>query len=133
MWASLVKIKCREVCEKDVLPEERRRRRRKKKRRRRKKKRVRNKILRLRRQDKNKIRQRAVILYLGLKGKTPKQVYQDMEAILGEDAPSYSMVKKWPGKFKLGRNSLEDNPCKSRKAAQCPILSVFSHFQGLGG
>ena len=41
---------------------------------------------------KDKIRHRAVILYLGLKGKTPKQVYQDMEATLGEDAPSYSMV-----------------------------------------
>ena len=33
-----------------------------------------------------------------------------MEATLGEDAPSYSMVKKWAGKFKLGRKSLEDNP-----------------------
>ena len=51
---------------------------------------------------------RAIILYLGLKGKTPKQVYRDMEATLGEDSPSYSMVKKWVGKFKLGRKSQED-------------------------
>ena len=38
------------------------------------------------------------------------QVCQDMEATLGEDAPSYNMGKKWAGKFKLDRNSLEDNP-----------------------
>ena len=47
----------------------------------------------------DKIRHRAVISYLGLRDKTPKQVYQDMEATLGEDALSYSMVKKWAGKF----------------------------------
>ena len=57
-----------------------------------------------------KIRHRAVICYLGLKGKTTKQVYQDMKATLGEDALSYSMVKKWAGKFKRGRESLQDNP-----------------------
>ena len=56
-----------------------------------------------------KVRHRAVIPYLGLEGKTPKQVYQDMEATLGEDALSYSMVKKWVGKFKRGRESLKDN------------------------
>ena len=45
----------------------------------------------------DKISHRADIYYLGLKGLTPKQVHQDMEATLGEDAPSYSMVKKWAG------------------------------------
>ena len=63
---------------------------------------------------KYKIRHRAVILYLDLKSKTPKQVYQDMEATFKEDAPSYSMVKKWAGKFKLGRKSLEYNPRPGR-------------------
>ena len=74
---------------------------------------------------------RAVILYLGLKGKTPKQVYQDMEATLGVDVPSYSMVKKWAGKLKLGRKSLEDNPRPGRphNAQFCQ----FFHFQGVEG
>ena len=39
--------------------------------------------------DKNP-RHRAVILYLGLMGLTPKQVHQDMETTLGEDTPSYT-------------------------------------------
>ena len=47
----------------------------------------------------DKIMYRAVIRYLGLKGKTPKQAYQDMKATLGE---------KWAGKFKRGKESLED-------------------------
>ena len=71
-----------------------------------------------------KIRHRAVIRYLGFKGKTPKQVYQDMEATLKEDAPLYSTVKKWAG-------SLEDNPHPGRphNARFCQ----FFHFQGLKG
>ena len=51
----------------------------------------------------DKIRHRLVIPYLGLKGKTPKQVYQDMEPTLGEDTLLNRIVKKWPGKFKHGR------------------------------
>ena len=79
----------------------------------------------------DKIRHRAVIPYLGLKGKTPKQVYQDMEATLGEDALSYSMVKKWAGKFERGRKRLEDNPRPWRlhNAGFCQLF----HFQGLDG
>ena len=70
---------------------------------------------------------RAVILYLGLKGKTPKQVYQDMEATLGEDALSYSMVKKWAGNLKLGRKSLEDNP--NQEDRTMPNFVSFSIFK----
>ena len=44
---------------------------------------------------------RAVIRYLGLKGLTPKEIlHEDMVVTLGEDAPSYSMVKKWDAVLK---------------------------------
>ena len=79
----------------------------------------------------DKIRHHAVIPYLGFKGKTLKQVYQDMEATLGEDALSYSSkeVKKWAGKFKIGRESLEDSPrpLRPHNARFCQLF----HFQGL--
>ena len=75
----------------------------------------------------DKIRHRAVIPYLGLKGKTPKQVYQDMGATLGEDALSYSMVKKWAGKLKHGRVSLEDNP--GHEDSTMPDFVSFSIFK----
>ena len=79
----------------------------------------------------DKIRHRGVIPYLGLKGKTPKQVYLDMKATLGEDALSYSMVKKWVGKFKPGRESLEDNPrpLRQHNARFCQLF----HCQGVDG
>ena len=51
----------------------------------------------------DKIRHRAVIRYLGLKGLTPKHVHQDMEATFGEYTSSYRMVQKWAGEFKRGR------------------------------
>ena len=49
-----------------------------------------------------------------LKGLTPKQVHQGMEATLGKDTPLYSMVKKWAGEFKHSRESLEDDPRPGR-------------------
>ena len=55
------------------------------------------------------ISHRVVICYLGLKGLTPKEIHADMVIILGENTPSYSMVKKWDAEFKCGRDSLKDD------------------------
>ena len=38
---------------------------------------------------------RAVIPYLSLTGLTPKEIHEDMVVTLGENALSYSTVKKW--------------------------------------
>ena len=51
---------------------------------------------------------RAVIKYLYLKGLTGKAAYEDLVATLGENAPSFTMVKKWFAEFKRGRTSTED-------------------------
>ena len=48
--------------------------------------------------------------YLGLSGLTPKEIHEDMVVKLGENAPSYSMVKKWVAEFKR----LEDDPYPRR-------------------
>ncbi|XP_041354235.1 protein GVQW3-like [Gigantopelta aegis] len=56
----------------------------------------------------------AVIRYLGLNGLTPKEIHEDMVVTLGEDAPSYSMVKKWAAEFKHGRKSLKDDSRSGR-------------------
>ena len=50
------------------------------------------------------INHHVVICYLGL----------DMMVKLGENVPSYSIMKKWAAKFKHVRESLEHNPCPRR-------------------
>ena len=51
-----------------------------------------------------------VIRYLGLKGLTHKEIHEDMVVKLGENAPLYSMMKKWAAEFKRDRECLEDDP-----------------------
>ncbi|GBP51073.1 Histone-lysine N-methyltransferase SETMAR [Eumeta japonica] len=53
---------------------------------------------------------RAVIKYFVKKGKTPKEIFEDMVSVLQESAPSYTMVKKWARLFQQGRESCEDDP-----------------------
>ena len=56
----------------------------------------------------SKIEYRAVIRYLYLKGKTGKEIHDELADVYGSSAPSYAQVKFWVGKFKRGRTSLED-------------------------
>ena len=64
----------------------------------------------------DKIGHRAVIQYLHIKGLTPKEIHEDMVATLRDNAPSYSIVRKWTPDFKWGRDSLEDDPCQGKTA-----------------
>jgi len=43
----------------------------------------------------DKVEKRAVMKYLFIKGMSCKDIYDDMLATLGDDAPSYSVVKNW--------------------------------------
>ena len=45
------------------------------------------------------IGKRAVIRYLVIKGMSSKDIHKDMLDTLGEDAPSYTMVKKWTREY----------------------------------
>jgi hypothetical protein len=58
-----------------------------------------------------KTEQPLFIQYLFKKRLTPNEVHKDMLTTLGESAPSYTTVKKWVAEFKLGRESIEDDPC----------------------
>ncbi|GBP76226.1 Pre-mRNA cleavage complex 2 protein Pcf11 [Eumeta japonica] len=55
------------------------------------------------------IEHRAVIKYFVKKGKTPKEIFEDMVSVLQESAPSYTIVKKWARLFQQGRESFGDN------------------------
>jgi len=56
----------------------------------------------------DKVEKRAVMKYLFIKGMSCKDIYDDMLATLGDDAPSYSVVKNWVAEFKRGRSSVVD-------------------------
>ncbi|GBP86711.1 Putative uncharacterized protein FLJ37770 [Eumeta japonica] len=60
------------------------------------------------------IEHRALIKYFVKKGKTPKEIFEDMVSVLQESAPSYMMVKKWARLFQQGRESCEDDPRTGR-------------------
>ncbi|GBP93641.1 Putative uncharacterized protein FLJ37770 [Eumeta japonica] len=60
------------------------------------------------------IEHRAVIKYFVKKGKTPKEIFEDMVSVLQESAPSYTMVKKWARSFQQERESCENDPRPGR-------------------
>ena len=51
-----------------------------------------------------------------IKDLTPKEIHVDMLATLWDNAPSYSMIKKWATDFRRGRDTLEDDPRQGRPA-----------------
>ena len=53
---------------------------------------------------------RAVIRFLYLKGRTPKETFDEMKETYGDDAPSYDLVKRWHPEFKHGRKFVETAP-----------------------
>lgn len=60
------------------------------------------------------LRHRAVIQFLTLEGKKPKEIFERMGNVYGTSAPSYTTVKKWAAEFKRGRQSLDDDPRAGR-------------------
>ena len=62
----------------------------------------------------SKVEYRAVIQYLCLKGKTGKEIHDELDNVYGSSAPSYAHVKFWVGEFKRGRTSLEDEARSGR-------------------
>ena len=50
-----------------------------------------------------------------LRGKTGKEIYDELADVYGSSAPSYAQVKFWVGEFKRGRTSLEDEARSGRQ------------------
>jgi hypothetical protein len=57
---------------------------------------------------------RALMKFLFLKGKSAKEIYDDMSFTLDEKSPSYSTVKTWVAGFKTGHFSTEDEDCPGK-------------------
>jgi len=64
--------------------------------------------------DFNNIETRAVINFLFLQSKAPKEIHAILKEILGEHAPSYATVKNWVAQFKRGDFSTCDAPRPGR-------------------
>jgi [histone H3]-lysine36 N-dimethyltransferase SETMAR len=69
------------------------------------------------------IEKRAVIKFFVKKGLKPIEIHNEMVSVLGDDAPSKSMVFKWALQFRRGRESIEDD-CRSGRpiVATCPKM-----------
>jgi len=62
----------------------------------------------------NNIETRAVINFLFLQGKAPKEIHAILTETLGEHAPSYATVENWVAQFKRGNFSTCDAPHPGR-------------------
>nr|CAI5838138.1 unnamed protein product [Callosobruchus analis] len=56
-----------------------------------------------------KIEYRAVIKFLTKEGLTPKIIKEIPDAVYGRSSPSYSVVKEWAKRLRIGQEFLEDD------------------------
>jgi hypothetical protein len=61
-----------------------------------------------------KIEDRVVIKFLTKEVKSPAEIKQRLDAVCGESSPPYSSVKEWAKQFRLGTESIEDDPRQGR-------------------
>lgn len=57
---------------------------------------------------------RAVIKFLYLKGRTPRETFDETKEVYGEDSRSYDVVKNWHLQFKCSRTPVETAPIAGR-------------------
>ena len=73
---------------------------------------------------------RAVIKFLCKEGHAAKEIYDRLCAMYGDCAPSYNTVTRWSNEFRLGRESLEDDP-RSGQPTDAVNLSVIAAVEKL--
>lgn len=64
----------------------------------------------------SKVEYRAVIKFFTKEGLTPQEIKARLDGVYGHASPSYSTVKEWAKKFRLGYESLEDETRPGRPA-----------------
>ncbi|EFN84667.1 hypothetical protein EAI_06961, partial [Harpegnathos saltator] len=75
------------------------------------------------------LKQHAVIVFLVKKDLKAIEIHSEMVNVLGESAPSKTMVCKWALKFQRGRTSIEDDPCSGPpKSASTPEFIEQIHI-----
>ena len=65
-----------------------------------------------------------------LEGKGPTEIHKCLKALYKDIGPSYDIVKYWAKQFKLGRDSIEDDP-KSGRPATSQNSEMAKNFEGL--
>lgn len=75
-----------------------------------------------------KIEHRAVIKFFVKKGLKAMEIHSEMVNVLGDTAPSKTMVCKWAQEFQRGRTSVEDDPRSGRpKTATAEEIIDYIH------
>lgn len=61
-----------------------------------------------------KLEYRSVIKFLTKEGVSPTDIKKRLDAVYGDTSPSFSTVKEWSKQFRLGRESIDDEPRSGR-------------------
>jgi len=75
---------------------------------------------------------RTVISFFFLQGKAPEEIHAILTETLGENAPSYAIVKNWVVQFKRGAFSPEMHPRTGRPKISCNLQYANSILNRLG-
>lgn len=78
------------------------------------------------------VQYRSVIRYLVLRGKTREDIYFELHAAYGEEAPSQATIKRWFNEFKSGRVSVQDEdkpgrPCEIGDKIKEKLISIVKN------
>ncbi|PRD32449.1 UNVERIFIED_CONTAM: Follicle-stimulating hormone receptor [Trichonephila clavipes] len=73
----------------------------------------------------DKIKYRAVVKYLFLKGNTPTQIKDELNHVYGDSSPSFTTVKFWAAEFKRGLKSFGDDERSGRPSPFMPCEDLF--------
>jgi transposase len=75
-----------------------------------------------------KIEYRVVIKFFVKEGLMPNEIHSRFAKVYWDSSPSFSTIKKWAGKFKRGRSSLEDDSREGRpKSTTTPEIIEQVH------
>lgn len=70
------------------------------------------------------VQYRSVIRFLFMKRKTREEILEELNAVYGNESPSFATIKRWYNEFKNGRTSVMDEERSGRPCELSEKITV---------